>query len=317
MDVFSRKIVGHRVETSEKSVHAQTMIDQAVATNQQCPTVLHADNGAPMRAATTVQFAQSLGIKLSFSRPRVSNDNAFSESTFKTIKYHLDFPIRFESIDHARDYMAAFIADYNANHRHSGLNYYTPDDVHHGRTELVRARRQATLDARHCAHPERFHTSPIAAGPPTHAGINSPENTELSQTACNILRGQWSRRSTVVAADPVAAAASCCPGGPGCSRPLLPRLLSLLSALVLWSPDRGDSGQTAISPRLRDLKLRRPARPQRTRPGSHHRDNDGGPRQRCVHSGLGAASWFRRKRSRSRARRTHSAAGDRHHHTTR
>jgi putative transposase len=159
------------------------MIDQAVATNQQYPTVLHADNGAPMRAATTVQFAQSLGIKLSFSRPRVSNDNAFSESTFKTIKYHLDFPTRFESIDHARDYMAAFIADYNANHRHSGLNYYTPNDVHHGRTELVRARRQATLEARHCAHPERFHTSPIAAGPPTHAGINSPENTELSQTA--------------------------------------------------------------------------------------------------------------------------------------
>lgn len=183
VDVFSRKIVGHRVETSEIPIYARAMIDQAVAANQQHPDVLHADNGGPMRAATTVQFAQSLGIKLSFSRPRVSNDNPYSESTFKTIKYHLDFPARFESIDHARDYMAAFIADYNTNHRHSGLKYYTPNDVHHGRTDLVRARRQATLEARHCAHPERFHNYPVAAGPPTHAGINSPENTELSQTA--------------------------------------------------------------------------------------------------------------------------------------
>lgn len=120
---------------------------------------------------------------LSCSRPRVSNDNPFSESTFKTIKYHLDFPDRFESVDHARDYMAAFITDYNANHRHSGLKYCTPDDVHHGRTEHVRVRRQASLEARHCAHPDRFHNYPIAAGPPTHASINSPENTELSQTA--------------------------------------------------------------------------------------------------------------------------------------
>lgn len=183
VDVFSRKIVGHRVETSETPNYAQAMIDDAVATNQQHPAVLHADNGGPMRAATTIQFAQSLGIKLSFSRPRVSNDNPYSESTFKTIKYHLDFPARFESIDHARDYMAAFIADYNANHRHSGLRYYTPDDVHYGRAELVRARRQAALEARHCAHPERFRNDPIAAGPPTRAGINSPENTELSQTA--------------------------------------------------------------------------------------------------------------------------------------
>src|SRR5699024_6437870 len=181
MDVFSRKIVGHRVETSEKSVHAQTMIDQAVATNQQYPTVLHADNGAPMRAATTVQFAQSLGIKLSFSRPRVANDNAFSESTFKTIKDHLDFPTRFESIDHARDYMAACIAVSNANHSHDCLKYYSPYDDLHVRTELVRARRQATLEARHCAYPERFHTNPKAASPPTPAGINSPENNELSQ----------------------------------------------------------------------------------------------------------------------------------------
>src|SRR5699024_487280 len=150
MDVFSRKIVGHRVETSEKSVHAQTMIDQAVATNQQYPTVLHADNGAPMRAATTVQFAQSLGITMSFARPRISNDNAISESTYKTIMYHFDFPTRFEYIDHARDYMAVFIADYNANHRLRCPNYCTPNYGHHGRSGTVRARCLTYLEARHC-----------------------------------------------------------------------------------------------------------------------------------------------------------------------
>lgn len=183
LDVFSRKIVGHRVERSELATHARTMIDQAVQQNQQYPAVLHADNGAPMRAATTVQFAQSLGIKLSYSRPRVSNDNPYSESTFKTIKYDLDFPERFESLEHARTYMAAFITDYNTNHRHSGLNHYTPNDVHHGRTEQVRRQRQATLEAYHAAHPERFTRKPIAAGPPTHAGINTEKNHTLSQTA--------------------------------------------------------------------------------------------------------------------------------------
>lgn len=183
LDVFSRKIVGHRVERAELATHAIEMIDHAVEQNQQYPIVLHADNGAPMRAATTVQFAQSLGIKLSYSRPRVSNDNPYSEAAFKTIKYDTGFPERFESIDHARTYMAAFITDYNACHRHSGLNYYTPNDVHHDRIDQVREHRQATLDTYYTAHPKRFRQRPHAAGPPTHAGINTEENHPLSQTA--------------------------------------------------------------------------------------------------------------------------------------
>lgn len=183
LDVFSRKIVGHRVEHTELAIHARDMIDRAIRQNRQYPTVLHSDNGAPMRAATTVQFAQTLGITLSFSRPRVSNDNPYSESAFKTIKYHLNFPARFESLEHARAYMAGFISDYNANHRHSGLNYYTPEDVHHGLVEQVRARRQANLNAYHAAHPERFSRKPIAAHAPAHAGINTNEQPLLSQTA--------------------------------------------------------------------------------------------------------------------------------------
>ena len=149
LDVFSRKVVGHRVEHTETAALAAALIRDAVTENRQRPAVLHADNGAPMRAGSTLQLAQSLGITLSYSRPRVSDDNPYSESLFKTVKYDLDFPRRFQDLQHARDYMAAFFADYNANHRHSGLNYYTPDTVHEGRVDQARRRRQATLDACH------------------------------------------------------------------------------------------------------------------------------------------------------------------------
>lgn len=183
MDVFSRKVVGHRVEYTETAALAAALIRDAVTGNQQCPAVLHADNGAPMRAGTTLDLARSLGIELSYSRPRVSDDNPYSESLFKTVKYDLEFPRRFQDLDHARAHMAAFFADYNTNHRHSGLSYYTPDTVHHGLVEKVRQRRQATLDACHARNPHRYRRRPTAPGAPSHAGINYKETNQLSQTA--------------------------------------------------------------------------------------------------------------------------------------
>lgn len=182
LDVFSRKVVGHRVEHAETASLAAALIRDAVTGNRQRPDVLHADNGSPMRAGSTLQLAQSLGIALSFSRPRVSDDNPYSESLFKTVKYDLDFPRRFRDIQHARDHMAAFFGDYNANHRHSGLNYYTPDTVHEGRVHKARRRRQATLDACHARNPHRYRNKPTAPAPPSHAGINHKTNP-LSQTA--------------------------------------------------------------------------------------------------------------------------------------
>jgi len=183
LDVFSRKVVGHRVEQAETASLAAALIRDAVTDNRQRPDVLHADNGSPMRAGSTLQLAQSLGIALSYSRPRVSDDNPYSESLFKTVKYDLDFPRRFHDIHHARDYMAAFFADYNANHRHSGLNYYTPDIVHNGHADRARRQRQATLDATYARHPHRYRNKPRAASAPAHAGINHKETNPLSQTA--------------------------------------------------------------------------------------------------------------------------------------
>jgi putative transposase len=182
MDVFSRKVVGHRIEHGEAASFAAALIRDA-GTNNQYPSVLHADNGGPMRAATTVQFAQSLGIRLSYSRPRVSNDNPYSEALFKTVKYDLQFPSRFESIEHARAHLDGFFSDYNEHHRHSGLNYYTPNDVHHARAHAARAKRQAHLDLCHANHPERFRTRPLAHGVPERAGINHQQTRPLSQTA--------------------------------------------------------------------------------------------------------------------------------------
>lgn len=173
MDVFSRKVVGHRVEYTESAALASTLIRDAVTGNKRRPAVLHADNGSPMRA----------GITLSYSRPRVSDDNPYSESLFKTVKYDLDFPRRFRDLQHARDYMAAFFTDYNTNHHHSGLNYYTPDTVHHGLVEQTRRQRQTTLDACYARNPHRYRHRPTAPGVPPTAGINHNQPTQLSQTA--------------------------------------------------------------------------------------------------------------------------------------
>jgi transposase InsO family protein len=183
MDVFSRKVVGHRVEHTETAALASALIRDAVTDNQQRPAVLHADNGAPMRAGTTLDLARSLGIELSYSRPRVSDDNPYSESLFKTVKYDLGFPRRFQDLHHAQAHMAAFFADYNTNHRHSGLNYYTPAAVHDGLAEQARRRRQATLDACYARNPHRYRGKPAAPAVPAHAGINYKETNQLSHTA--------------------------------------------------------------------------------------------------------------------------------------
>jgi putative transposase len=183
MDVFSRKVVGHRVEYTETAAFASALIQDAVAINRQSPSVLHADNGAPMRAGTTLELARALGIALSYSRPRVSDDNPYSEALFKTVKYDLEFPRGFQDLQHARGYMTAFFTDYNANHRHSGLNYYTPDTIHHGRVEHARRQRQVTLDACYARNPHRYRNQPSAPGVPPKAGINNKQTNPLSQTA--------------------------------------------------------------------------------------------------------------------------------------
>jgi hypothetical protein len=136
-----------------------------------------------MRSARTWELLRTLGIRPSHSRPRVSNDNPYIESLFKTVKYSLEFPERFRSLEQARTLADWFLKDYNQRHLHSGLNWFTPGSVHDGTAVNTRGRRQQAHEAYYRRHPERFHKPPIAR-PPQEAWINKPSQPpELSQTA--------------------------------------------------------------------------------------------------------------------------------------
>ena len=118
-----------------------------------------------------------------YNRPRVSNDNAFSQAQFKTLKYQPDFPGRFRDIEHARAWCAEFFERHNHHHQHSGLALFIPADVFHGRIDELIATRQAGLDAAYAAHPERFvHGRPPVARPPAVVAVNplAPETRLVS-----------------------------------------------------------------------------------------------------------------------------------------
>jgi transposase InsO family protein len=145
MDVFSRKIVHWEIHQCETAELASAMIEKACLLNNimQNQIVLHSDNGGPMKGATMLATLQRLGVSPSFSRPSVSNDNPYSESLFKTLKYCPSFPERgFATLEEARTWVAKFVEWYNNIHLHSGINFVTPSSRHNGDD-------QKTLNLRH------------------------------------------------------------------------------------------------------------------------------------------------------------------------
>jgi len=161
LDLFSRKIVGHEVYAAETGELACELIDKAYWREHLAaktkPLILHSDNGSPMKAATFLQKLYDLGITPSHGRPRVSNDNAYSEALFRTLKYRPGFPANgFATIDEAREWMHQFVCWYNNEHRHRALNYVTPAQRHSGEASEILARRQATYERARQAHPERW-----------------------------------------------------------------------------------------------------------------------------------------------------------------
>lgn len=175
LDLFSRCIVGWMVARRETSALAQQLIVRSIehAGIGAGQLTLHNDCGAPMTAHTFDAMLTTLGIEASRSRPRVSNDNAFSESGFKTLKYQPDFPGCFHDAEHARSWMRQFTPWYNDQHRHEGLNGFTPNEVYSGRHVELSVERQATLDAAYARHPERWISRPpLLPKPPTIVTIN-------------------------------------------------------------------------------------------------------------------------------------------------
>lgn len=156
MDVWSRKIVGWEIHTEESEAHARDFFRRVAAAHNVEGVHLHADNGNPMRGVTILVLFFSLGILPSYSRPRVSNDNPFSESLFKTLKYRAGYPRRFKDINHARRWISDFANWYNTEHRHSGIGHITPNDRHDGRAAQIMAHRNQVLQNARKDHPERW-----------------------------------------------------------------------------------------------------------------------------------------------------------------
>jgi len=138
---------------------------------------LHADRGPVPKGKTVKQLLIDLDVTSSFSRPRISNDNPFSEAEFRTMKYGPDYPSRFDNFEHARGFCRKFFPRYNNDHRHSGLAYFTPADVHYGRIADVLAQRQTVMDQAFARTPDRFPNGPPRVpAPPRAVWINPPEN---------------------------------------------------------------------------------------------------------------------------------------------
>ena len=177
LDIFSRFVVGWLIAPRECSELAQQLIADTVSRHnvQAGMLTLHADRGAAMRSKPVASLLVDLDVAKSHSRPHVSDDNPYSESQFKTMKYRPEFPDRFGCIEDARAHCQAFFAWYNEQHCHSGIGYMTPHSVHYGLAAAMRAVRQDTLDAAFLANPNRFkHKKPQLPPMPTAAWINPP-----------------------------------------------------------------------------------------------------------------------------------------------
>ena len=192
LDVFSRYVVGWLLADKENAYLAKRLIRETYIKEDIAPgqLTIHGDRGAPMTSRTLAQMMADLTVTKSHSRPQVSNDNPFSESQFKTMKYQPEFPDRFEDISAARVHCREFFQWYNEEHRHSGIAFMTPTDVHHGRVAEVIEMRQEALSGAFQAHPERFvRRPPVAKRPPTAVHINPPKPTDDTQanlrSTCN------------------------------------------------------------------------------------------------------------------------------------
>ena len=183
VDIWSRKVVGWRVE-SEESMHAAAQLIEAAAVAERVDParlVLHSDNGGPMKGSTMLATLQRLGIVPSFSRPRVADDNPFSEALFRTVKYCPQYPDRpFASLEEARSWVAAFVGWYNEQHLHSGIRFVTPAQRHRGGDHDVLAHRTAVYERARKRHPERWAGPTRNWRPIAVVRLNRPRHRELA-----------------------------------------------------------------------------------------------------------------------------------------
>lgn len=180
IDIFSRFNPAWIVSPVEESNLAADFIDDAIARNGAAPHTVHADRGTSMTSQPVSALLTNLGVTRSHSRPKVSNDNPFSEAQFKTLKYIPNFPKQFASIEHARQFCEGFFYEYNYVFLHSGIAWHTPASVHFGTAAAIDDARQATLTGVYQQHPARFGRRPRPPQMPDMSWINRPTN-QLTQ----------------------------------------------------------------------------------------------------------------------------------------
>ena len=186
LDIFSRYVVGWMLASRESAQLAQRLIRETIDKQQvhADQLVIHSDRGPAMKSHGVAQLLATLGVTKSHSRPHVSNDNPFSESQFKTLKYRPDFPDRFGSQEDTQAFCQRFFRWYNHEHYHSGIGMLAPAMVHYGQVEVVRDQRQRILDAAYAAPPERFvNKRPQPLPAPTEVWINPPQTETPNDSA--------------------------------------------------------------------------------------------------------------------------------------
>jgi putative transposase len=207
LDIFSRYVVGWLVADRESEALAVALIEQTCVKQgiQRGQLTLHADRGSSMSSKPVAFLLADLGVDKTHSRPHVSNDNPYSESQFKTMKYRPQFPDRFGGIEEARAFCRIFFPWYNNEHRHSGIGLLTPAAVHCGRAMQITTQRGSVLKGAFDAHPERFvRGMPRPPAHPTAAWINPPVVPFFDE-----LFGSQDRAATIIdPMDPVVSAVS-------------------------------------------------------------------------------------------------------------
>jgi transposase InsO family protein len=186
VDVYSRKIVGWEVHPMESAELGASLVHKAVM-SEGClldPPVLHADNGSPQKGFTMKAKLEALGVTPSYSRPRVSNDNPYSESLFRTFKYRPEYPVKgFENIDAARQWVGRFVGWYNDEHRHSAIRYVTPSQRHKGEDIEILANRHRVYKKAKKYRKERWSGSTRNWEPITEVWLNCPKDAETNVSA--------------------------------------------------------------------------------------------------------------------------------------
>ena len=184
LDIFSRYVVGWMIAPADSAALAEKLIKETCAKQniEKGQLTIHADRGSSMRSRPVALLLADLGVTKTHSRPYTSDDNPFSESQFKTLKYRPDFPERFGCIEDSRSFCQVFFPWYNTEHHHSGIGLLTPASVHAGRAQDVRNARSAVLRTAYEAHPERFvRKLPVPPSVPEAVWINKPRPLSVSE----------------------------------------------------------------------------------------------------------------------------------------